>query len=230
MAIFLNAPRVSNAQLRLDDLTDAEVLSTTRFPRYAVDELCELLHDDLVRPTRRSRALPVDTQVLTALHFYSTGSFQWMVGRGTGLSQPAVSKVVDGVTQALCKLAKVAICFPTSQQQLTANKLAFHGIAGFPNVIGCIDGTHVRIKAPSEAEDAYVNRKGVHTINVQAVCDAEMKITNVVAKWPGSAHDAFIWRSSSLHYLFENGHIQGGWLLGTLSLFFYALLRHNKTT
>ena len=212
-----NAPQVSNDKLRLDDLSDTEVVGTTRFPRSAVEELCELLHDDLARPTRRSNALAVDSQLLTALHFYSTGSFQWMVGRSTGMSQSAVSKVVDGVTQALCKLAKVAITFPTNQQQLTANKLAFHGIAGFPNVVGCIDGTHVRIKAPSEAEEAYVNRKGVHTVNIQAVCDADMKVTNVVAKWPGSAHDSFIWRNSSLQQLFQHGHIQGGWLLGMFS-------------
>ena len=223
MAFFVNRERVSKAQLCLDNLTDSEVLATTHFPRCAVEELCGLLHDDLVRPTRRSHALSVDTQVLTALHFYSSGSFQWMVGRGTGLSQPAVSKVVEGVTQALCKLAKVAITFPTSQQQLTANKLAFHSIAAFPNVVGCIDCTYVRIKAPSEAEDAYVNRKGVHTVNIQAVCDAEMKVLNVVTKWPGSAHNAFIWHNSSLQYLFENGHVQGGWLLGNGHLFRLSL-------
>jgi nuclease HARBI1 len=180
-----------------------------------LQELWELLHDDLIRPTLAVRVHWTSTlKFWLRSNFTATGSFQWMVGRSMGLSQPAVSKVVDGVTQALCTLAKVAITFPTSQQQLTANKLAFHNIAGFPNVVGCIDCSHVRIKAPSEAEDSYVNRKGVHTVNVQVVCDADMKITNVVAKWPGSAHDAFIWRNSSLEYLFAHGHIQGGWLLG----------------
>jgi len=96
------------------------------------------------------------------------------------MTQPAVSKVIDGVTQALCKLANVMITFPHNPQQITANKLSFFNMAGFPNVVGCIDCTHVRIKAPSQAEDVYINRKGVHTINVQAVCDAQMKLTNVV--------------------------------------------------
>ena len=214
MALLLNRQRVSKQKVRLDNLSDEEVLHTTRFPRSAIQELCSLLHDDLQRPTRRSRALPVDTQVLTAIQFYGSGSFQWMVGRSMGMTQAAVSNVVDGVTQALCKLAKVAITFPTSQQQLTANKFAFSAIAGFPNVLGCIDCTHVRIKAPSEAEDSFVKRKGVHTINIQAVCDADMKLINVVCKWPGATHDSFIWRNSSLQYMFQHGHIHGGWLLG----------------
>jgi len=56
------------------------------------------------------------------------------------------------------------------------------------------------------------------TRNIQAVCDADMKVINVVAKWPGSAHDAFIWCNSSLQYLFQNGHVQWGRLLATLVL------------
>lgn len=42
--------------------------------------------------------------------------------------------------------------------------------AGFPNVIGCIDGTQIPIKAPSANEGDYVNRKSFHSINVQVCC------------------------------------------------------------
>ena len=49
-------------------------------------------------------------------------------------------------------------------------------MAGFPNVVGATDCTHVPIKSPSVNEEAYVNRKGVHTINIQ-VCDSDMKVT-----------------------------------------------------
>jgi hypothetical protein len=42
-------------------------------------------------------------------------------------------------------------------------------MAAFPKVIGCIDGTHIQIKAPSTQEHAYVNRKNEHSINAM-VC------------------------------------------------------------
>ena len=64
---------------------------------------------------------------------------------------------------------------------------------GFPLVLGCIDGSHVPIIAPSENEEIYVNRKNEHSINIQAICDNDLKFIDVVAKWPGSTHDAFIW-------------------------------------
>jgi len=58
----------------------------TRFPQYAVSELCDILKEDLARNTARSRALPIDTQMLAALQFYASSSFQWMIGRSCGLS------------------------------------------------------------------------------------------------------------------------------------------------
>ena len=45
-----------------------------------------------------------------------------------------------------------------------------HANCWLPNVIGCIDGTHIRIQAPSTNEHEYVNRKNVHSINVQVKC------------------------------------------------------------
>ena len=40
---------------------------------------------------------------------------------------------------------------------------------GFPKVLGCIDGSDIPIIAPSTYEPLYVNRKGYHSINVQAI-------------------------------------------------------------
>ena len=42
--------------------------------------------------------------------------------------------------------------------------------AGLPNVIGCIDGTHIPITASALDEGDYVNRKSFHSNNIQ-VCD-----------------------------------------------------------
>ena len=158
--------------------------------------------------------------MLAALQFYATGSFQWMIGRSCRLSQSSVSAAVSNVTEALVRRASNFIRFPTDQPTLLNNRLAFHRVAGFPNVIAAIDCTHIAIKAPSANEEAFVNRKGSISslgcaINVQAACDADMKLLNIVAKWPGSTHDSFVWRNRGLRSVFEHGDVQGGWLLGT---------------
>ncbi|KAK4312648.1 hypothetical protein Pmani_015944 [Petrolisthes manimaculis] len=61
---------------------------------------------------------------------------------------------------------------PRGMLEVIATKQNFYRVANFPNVIGLIDGSHIPIAAPSLNEDIYVNRKNFHSLNIQAVCDA----------------------------------------------------------
>lgn len=37
---------------------------------------------------------------------------------------------------------------------------------GFPNIIGAIDGCHLKIDKPINDPDSYINRKGYHSVQV----------------------------------------------------------------
>ena len=83
-------------------------------------------------------------------------------------------------------------------------------------VLDYIDDSHVPIIALSHKEELYVNRKGVHSINIEAICGNDLKFIDVVAKWPSSSHDAFIWRQSGINLKIVLGEIptNKGWFLG----------------
>ena len=84
---------------------------------------------------------------------------------------------------------------------------AFRRTANFPGVLGAIDGTHIKINAPKEHKEVYINRKGYHSIVLQGVCREDLHFTHDVAGWPGSCHDARVLRNSDL---WENGlHLCG---------------------
>lgn len=70
-------------------------------------------------------------------------------------------------------------------------------------MVGCIDCTHVAIACPNENEHIFVNRKHYHSLNVQLVCDENLKILNIVNNFPGSTHDAYIWRQCELSRVME---------------------------
>ena len=55
--------------------------------------------------------------------------------------------------------------------------------------------------------------KGYHAINIQVVCDSDLNLSNIVAKWPGLTHDSILLNSSELYTLLVNMGISG-WLLG----------------
>ncbi|XP_042909899.1 putative nuclease HARBI1 [Parasteatoda tepidariorum] len=78
--------------------------------------------------------------------------------------------------------------------------------------------THIAIIAPkddvSHWEQNYVNRKNIHSLNVQLVVDMQQKILNIVARFPGSTHDSYIWKSSELRKWLQLSKLKDTWLLG----------------
>jgi len=146
--------------------------------------------------------------------FFARGTFQDDGKNISGISQPAISKIIRDFCDAMIPHVRHFIRFPQSNQELEQTKAGFYSIKGFPNTIGAIDGTHIWIKSPPLVlEQAYVCRKGGHTINVQIVCNADMLITYIVAKWPGSIHDSFVWSQCGLREkLLKDG--KNGWLIG----------------
>ncbi|KAI4454176.1 dde superfamily endonuclease [Holotrichia oblita] len=139
--------------------------------------------------------------------FFGHGSYQESVGRGWNfaISEPAVSKCITQVTNAINNELNNWIVF-SARQSIQRNKQVFFEQYGFPGIVGAIDCSHVAIVAPPANHHlypaaAYYNRKGFYSINVQLIVDANLKIINVNARFPGSVHDAAIWRMSNIHKL-----------------------------
>jgi hypothetical protein len=71
-------------------------------------------------------------------------------------------------------------------------------IVGFPGVVGCLDGCHIRISKPTVSGEAYFNRKKFYSLNTLLVCDSQEQITFYSVGSPGSFHDARVYRRSGL--------------------------------
>ena len=156
----------------LDGLFEAEVKSRYRFSRDSIQYITDTLAPDLERPTERNHALKPKEQVLVALRFFASGSFLELVGDTVGgIPKCTVSRIVSRVSTALARKENQFIRWPSTASERQEIKQGFLEKGGFPGVIGCIDGTHVRIQGPSAHESDFVNRKGFHSINVQAICD-----------------------------------------------------------
>nr|XP_034332395.1 putative nuclease HARBI1 [Crassostrea gigas] len=159
--------------------------------------------------SRRNCAISPLQKILLTLRFLATGKMQLCNGDDMGVSQPTVSRAI---TATLRSLSSPQICaqfikFPLNVHEIRKNQEEFFKIAGFPGIVGAIDGTHVQIIAPSDYENEYVNRHHYHSINTQVVFDPFHKIIDVVAKWPGSTHDSRILNESGLKSLFDQNRI-----------------------
>ena len=156
-------------EICLEDYSDEELRCRYRFGRDSLEFLTEILQNDLQRDTEKNQALSPTLQILVALRFFACGSFLQVIGDTVGLPKSSVSRVVSNVSLALAKKQRKFISWP-SPLEIQEVKRGFYDKGEFARVIGRLDGTHVRIQAPSANESDLVNRKGFHSINVRAVC------------------------------------------------------------
>lgn len=79
------------------------------------------------------------------------------------------------------------------------NGLKFQDRRGIPRIVGAIDCTHIKIKAPKNHKQDFFNRKHSYSINLQAVVNADMMFIDVYCGQPGSLHDSRVFRKSDLY-------------------------------
>lgn len=149
------------------------------------------------------------------MRFYATGSWLQTAGDFIGIHRSTGSRIVSLVSHCIAKMARKFINFPTSIEERNQVAAGFYSIAKFPQCIGAIDCTHVRIQSPGGANtEIYRNRKGFCSFNVQTVVDATGRIQNIVVCWPGSSHDSTIFNHSRIRHQFENGEFNDFVLVG----------------
>lgn len=83
----------------------------------------------------------------------------------------------------------------------------FYEHTNFPNVIGAIDGKHVRIKCPQDSGSLCFNYKKYFSVVLMAWVDAEYKFVFVDIESYGSAADPTIFKQSAMGVKLENDQL-----------------------
>jgi hypothetical protein len=194
--------------------SDIKLIQKYRLPRFLLLEIIQECSPSLERPTDRSHALSVSLQVLICLRYFASGGFYQLVGDSLSISKASVCRIVHTTAECISNVYRNNIQFPSTRTQLMDTCDSFANFAGMPRTIGAIDCTHVALSRPTQNEYLYINRKYFHSINVQAVCNADRIFTNVVIKYPGSTHDSFIWKNCGLKNNFLRGDYGDYFLIG----------------
>lgn len=182
--------------------SDCDFRDMFRLSRDVFDLLVGLVAKSLstreYSPPRGRPTIPIEKQVLVFLFFIGTLNTERQIADKFGVSESSVFRIVERLLNVIVDdLHSVFIRWPTGANvQSTVQK--FKCVRGIDGVLGAIDGSHIPIKCPNEHPIDYVNRKGFHSIILQAVCDSSMMFTDVYVGWPGSVHDARVFRNSPL--------------------------------
>ena len=180
----------------LDTFTDAEIRDMYWFRRDSIAFICDTVNDDLRRPThvhclwkRRFSQVCDPLQVDV-----STKWMQCLVPSTAFANLSCRRKIVS------CVFLSVHRC----REKWEKTQVLPNGWFSLVHIVYwlCID--------------SFVHRKGFHSINVQAMTDADYKFADIVARWPGSTHGSFIFRTSDVHDYLRDNHttLEHGVVLG----------------
>ena len=126
----------------LENMSDESFQYRYRITKEVAHDLCAVLNDDLNRATRRSQSLPPSLQILIAIRYFATGSFQRGNADIHGVHRTTVCKVIHKAAEAICGKANLFIKFPREQREMQTVKEQFYIMSNFPNILGAIDGTN----------------------------------------------------------------------------------------
>ena len=129
---------------------DEKLFRKFRFRRQDIIAITDDIERDINIASRSGSLSPL-LQVLVTLRYYASGSFLDVCGELLGIDQSTVSRTVIQITEAFLRQVHNHVRLP-NRLQADRTKAKFYDTNGFPNVVGCIDGTQIRIQAPSENE------------------------------------------------------------------------------
>ena len=174
-------------------------------------ELCRVLAPQMMkRDTRFRAAVPLEKRVAIGLWRLATGESYRSTSVTFGVGKCTALNIVHEFVRALIHVREDYLSFPSNGRALENVMQKFELKHGLPQVAGVIDGSHIKIKAPEKDHEAYFNRKQCYSIVLQGVVDSECKFLDVSTGFPGSVHDARIFRRSALYRNIIAGDIMAG--------------------
>ncbi|XP_033759034.1 protein ANTAGONIST OF LIKE HETEROCHROMATIN PROTEIN 1-like [Pecten maximus] len=157
----------------------------------------------------------LETKILSSVWVLSNQeSFRGIADR-FGLEKGQLHRIFIEFCESVSSINEKYITWPSAPRAEVIMK-SFEETSSIPNVIGCIDGSYINLSGQAtECRASYINRKGNSSMQLQAVCDHEMKFIDVYTGWPGSVHDSRVFKASPLfNYLEQNGIVNDGHILG----------------
>ncbi|XP_068741748.1 putative nuclease HARBI1 [Montipora capricornis] len=151
------------------------------------------------RNTPMRQAISARRRLAIVLYHLSSTAEYRTIANLFGVSISFVCSCIKEVSTVIVRKMKTKFITTPKGEEVNEIMRIYKDKWQFPMWVGAIDGTHIPIIAPVVDHTEYVNRKGYHSIVMQAVVDSKYLFRDVVVGWPGSVHDARIFSNSGLY-------------------------------
>lgn len=148
-------------------------------------------------PRFGNRPISAELSIYCYLWFIANTESLRLLANLFGIGTTSVFRVIRRVVDWLNSISEDVIKWPKAEQ-IRANSEKFFNKSGIRGIAASLDSTSIHILKPKVNGEGFYNRKKYHSVNLQAVVDAEMRFINVYAGQAGALHDARVFRLSPL--------------------------------
>jgi hypothetical protein len=183
-----NIPKSSNWYNKvLFNYDDREFRKAVRIDKTSFWHLVDTIgQHNCFHQTGTKHQAPVAKQAAVFLRRMGSQADNFDIAALFGISEGTVMKYCARVCEAILAMAKDHITWPKGEYRDQVHE-GFESIAGFPDVIGYIDGAHFPLfEAPStKSKDTYFSRKHRYAVHAQGIVDhlGHFTSTNWVASF-----------------------------------------------
>src|SRR6266498_4023321 len=150
----------------------------------------------IFQSTGNKQQAPVELQLAIFLRRIGSKDEIFSICSRFGIAEGTVYLYCKRVMLAILSLKNSLVIWPTEEPRKIVHS-GFKNIGGFENVIGAIDGTHIILGiAPLNQPEIYWNRKKKYSIQCQGIVNHRGVFIDYEIGWPGSVHDAKVYRNS----------------------------------
>ncbi|KAG7463223.1 hypothetical protein JOB18_029688 [Solea senegalensis] len=142
--------------------------------------------------------VPVTKKVLMFLWYMSNQSSFKEMSETFEVSQSTAHRVISEVLNTVCTLGPTFVSWPDACEK-AASAAAFHRLCGLRDVIGAIDGCHIRVQRPPVRGGDYMNCKSYYSVLLQGIVDDRGRFLDIFAGPPGRVDDTTMLRASSFY-------------------------------
>ncbi|XP_061716903.1 putative nuclease HARBI1 [Cydia pomonella] len=211
-----------------NDILNSGFLDAYRMSNSDIEKLLNMVAPTIAKmDTNYRQSISPKSRLLITLRFLASGDSYQSLVLTFKVSQQSISCIIPEVCSALISSLRDYIQVPSTEEGWLNIAKDFELLWNFPHCLGALDGKHINMRAPNNSGSTYFNYKGVHSIVLMAVVDANYNFIYCDIGCQGRISDGGVFGNTILNSMNLRGIPKESALPGRSCLTPYVFIADN---
>lgn len=190
-------------------MPDDQFVLFYRISRNAFEEIFEKVLPSLITTSAVGDSIDPAKKLALTLRYLATGDDFMTLAHLFRVGASTVRAVIKDVTGAIAThpFFKSLVEFPSTEEDYFKIAKDFFDMFQFPDCVGAVDDTHIKIQKPRVDPTSYFDYKKDYSVHLQAVCDSKTRVMFYFIGAPGKNNDGGVAEMSGFNDMLRRGRI-----------------------